>query len=135
MTVVDTNVVAYLWLPGEFTAAAESLLAADAEWAVPLLWRSEFRSVLAGAVRRRTLSLPRANAIATAAESQLQGREFAVETPHVLALASRSGCSAYDCEFVALAEDLGARLVSNDAAILRAFPRVALPLQTFAPGT
>jgi predicted nucleic acid-binding protein len=133
VTVVDTNVVAYLWLPGDFTAAAERLLADDADWAVPLLWRSEFRSVLSGAVRRRTLSLPRATDIAAAAESQVRGREFSVETPHVLSLANRSGCSAYDCEFVALAQDLGVRLVSNDAAVLRAFPAVAVPLQQFAP--
>ena len=133
MTVVDTNVVAYLWLPGALTAAAERLLAEDADWAVPVLWRSEFRSVLTGAVRRRTLSLARANAVAAAAESALRGREFAVETAHVLSLANRSGCSAYDCEFVALAEDLGARLVSHDAAVLRAFPGVAVPLQVFAP--
>jgi predicted nucleic acid-binding protein len=100
---------------------------------VPLLWRSEFRSVLAGAIRRRTLSPARANTIATAAESQLRGREIAVDTAHVLSLAHRSGCSTYDCEFVALAEDLGTRLVSNDAAVQRAFPRVAVPLQTFTP--
>lgn len=133
MIVVDTNVVAYLWLPGDFTAAAERLLAEDDDWAVPLLWRSEFRSVLVGAVRRRTLSLPRALAMAAAAEAQFRGREYAVATAHVLSLANRSGCSAYDCEFVALAEDLGARLVSNDGAVLRAFPAVATPLQGFAP--
>lgn len=135
MIVVDTNVVAYLWLPGDFTAAAERLLAEDGDWAVPLLWRSEFRSVLMGAVRRRTLSLSRANAIALAAEAQLQDREFSVETPHVLALANRSGCSPCDCEFVALAEDLEARLVTNDAAVARAFPEIALPLQRSAPET
>ena len=133
MTVVDTNVVAYLWLPGEFTTAAERLLADDAEWAVPLLWRSEFRSVLAGAHKRRTLSLPRANEIAATAELQLRGREFSVDTAHVLSLARQSGCSTYDCEFVALAHDLGVRLVTNDAAVLRAFPDVAVPLQRFAP--
>ncbi len=132
MTVVDANVVAYLWLPGDLTTAAERLLADDAEWAVPLLWRSEFRSVLAGAHKRRTLSLPRANDIAAAAESQLRGREFSVDTARVLSLASRSGCSTYDCEFVALAHDLGVRLVSNDAAVLRAFPEVAIPLKHFA---
>lgn len=135
MTVVDTNVVAYLWLPSEFTTAAERLLVDDAEWAVPLLWRSEFRSVLAGARKRRLLTLPRANDIGAAAEAQLRGREYAVATAHVLALASQSGCSAYDCEFVALAHDLGVRLVTNDSAVLRAFPDVAVPLQHFAPAT
>ena len=127
--------MACLWLPGEFTTAAERLLADDAEWAVPLLWRSEFRSVLAGAHKRRTLSLPRANEIAATAELQLRGREFSVDTAHVLSLARQSGCSTYDCEFVALAHDLGVRLVTNDAAVLRAFPDVAVPLQRFAPAS
>ena len=40
--------------------------------------------------------------IACAAEEQLTGREFAVETAEILRLAHESGCSAYDCEFVAL---------------------------------
>ena len=37
MIVVDTNVLAYLYLPGEHTATAEALLAHDADWAAPLL--------------------------------------------------------------------------------------------------
>ena len=132
MIVVDTNVTAYLWLPGDLTAAAERLLSADAEWAVPLLWRSEFRSVLAGAVKRKVCGLARAAAIARAAEEQLTGREFAVETGEVLRLADESGCSAYDCEFVALARALGVSLVSNDRPILKAFPAVAVPLEAYA---
>ena len=128
MIVVDTNVVAYLWLPGEMTPAVERLLAADPDWTVPLLWRSEFRSVLAGAVRRHLCSLERAIAIAEAAEDQFRGREFSIESTHVLNLAAASGCSAYDCEFVALAKDLGVRLITNDREILRAFPDVSASL-------
>lgn len=135
MIVVDTNVSAYLWLPGDFTAAAERLLTVDSDWAVPLLWRSEFRNVLVGAVRRRTMPAPRALAIAAAAEAQLAGREYAVDSARVLSLAHRSGCSAYNSEFVALAEELGTRLVSNDGAVLRAFPTIAVPLQGFAAKT
>lgn len=37
MIVVDSNVVAYLYLPGEYTAAAEALFGHAPEWAVPLL--------------------------------------------------------------------------------------------------
>jgi predicted nucleic acid-binding protein len=40
--VVDTNVLAYLYLPGKYSAAAEKLLLSDGEWAMPRLWRSEF---------------------------------------------------------------------------------------------
>jgi predicted nucleic acid-binding protein len=133
MIVVDTNVLAYLWLPGDMTTAAEQLLAGDADWAAPLLWRSEFRSILSGALRHHTLSLPRASAIAAAAEAQLEGREFSVESARVLALAHRSGCSAYDCEFVALAEDIGVPLVTNDREILRSFPDTAVALRDFTP--
>lgn len=131
MIVVDTNVTAYLWLPGDLTPAAENTLRGDSEWAVPLLWRSEFRSVLAGAVRNRRLTSDRAAAIAAAAEDQLRGREFAVESSEVLALAGSSGCSTYDCEFVALARALGVPLVTNDRELLRAFSKLTVPLTDF----
>lgn len=131
MIVVDTNVVAYLWLPGHMTPAAEQVLRLDAEWAVPLLWRSEFRSMLTGAVRHKNVSLGRATAIAVAAEDHLRNSEFAVDSARVLLHADSSGCSAYDCEFVALASDLGVRLITNDRAILKAFPALAVPLQQF----
>ena len=48
MIVVDTKVLAYLYLPGEHTAIAETLLEHDAEWAAPVLWRGEFRNIPAG---------------------------------------------------------------------------------------
>ena len=75
MIVVDTNVTAYLWLPGELTTAAERLLSEDADWAVPLLWRSEFRSVLAGAVKRKVCGFERAVAIGHAAWLPADGFE------------------------------------------------------------
>lgn len=48
MIVVDSNVLAYLYLPGEYSTAAEALLEQDSDWAAPILWRSEFRNILAG---------------------------------------------------------------------------------------
>ena len=60
MIVVDSNILAYLYLPGEFTAAAEALLEREPEWAAPPLWRSEFRNILAGYVRRKMLSFEQA---------------------------------------------------------------------------
>jgi predicted nucleic acid-binding protein len=48
----------------------------------------------------------------------------------VLELVRDSDCSAYDCEFVALTMKLGAKLVTMDARLLRAFPRHAVALTT-----
>lgn len=128
MIVVDSNVLAYLYLPGEYTAAAEGLLEKDPEWAAPILWRSEFRNILAGYMRRRTISLEQANALQREAESLLEGAEFEVESSAVLELARDSDCSAYDCEFIALAMKLDTKLVTMDKKLLRAFPKRAIAL-------
>ena len=49
----------------------------------------------------------------------------------VLRLASESGCSAYDCEFVVLAQNLAIRLVTLDRKVQLAFPKVAVSLEDF----
>lgn len=122
MIVVDSNILAYLFLPGEFTAGAEALLHRDPDWAAPLLWRSEFRNILAGYLRRGTLSFDQALALQHEAEDLMAATEFPVDSHGVLELVQASDCSAYDCEFVALARDLGVRLVTMDRKLLRAFP-------------
>ncbi len=128
MIVVDTNVVAYLYLPGEFTAKAEALLERDPEWAAPLLWRSEFRNILAGYLRRRTLTLGVAQDLFLEAQGVMAGSEHEVDSRRVLELVRESDCSAYDCEFVALAMTLGVKLVTMDRKVLKAFPGHAMPL-------
>ena len=130
MIVVDTNVLAYLYLPGEYTAQAEALLQRDPDWAAPLLWRSEFRNILVGYLRRGRLSFEQARAVQAEAESLLAGAEYEVDSQQVLELVRDSDCSAYDCEFVALATKLGAKLVTMDAKLLRAFPKRAVALNS-----
>ena len=128
MIVVDSNVIAYLYLPGEFTAAAEALLERDPEWAAPVLWRSEFRNILAGYLRRGALTFEQALALQREAESLLAGLEYEVDSRSVLELVRDSDCSAYDCEFVALAEKLKTKLVTMDKKLLKAFPGKAMAL-------
>lgn len=128
MIVVDSNILAYLYLPGEYSANAEALLERDPEWAAPLLWRSEFRNILAGYLRRRTLSFAQVIALQEEAEALLEGAEFAVDSISILELVRDSNCSAYDCEFIALAKRLDAKLVTMDSKLLRAFPEYAVSL-------
>lgn len=131
MIVVDTNVIAYLLLPGEQTEAARGALARDPAWAAPFLWRSELRNVLRGYLRQRHLTLARACEIQATAEELMAGREFPGDSADVLELAASSRQSAYDCEFVSLARALGVRLVTSDRDILASFPADAISLKRF----
>ena len=126
MIVADTNTMAYLYLPTEHADDVVTLLHKDPHWVAPLLWRSEFRSVLAQYVRKRIVDLQTAIAMQAQAERQLADNEYAVSSMDVLALAGQTGCSAYDCEFVSLARSLGLKLVTGDRQLVRAFPEVAL---------
>ena len=128
MIVVDSNVLAYLYLPGEYTAAAEALLEQDSDWAAPILWRSEFRNILAGYLRRKAITFEQANSLQREAESLLEGAEFEVESFAVLELVRDSDCSAYDCEFIALAMKLDTKLITMDKKLLRAFPKRTIAL-------
>jgi len=131
MIVADTNLLIYLYVQGQRTEEGEAVLQRDALWAVPLLWRSEFRNSLIGLVRAHGLQLDDALTMIDEAERWLTGREYSVLSRQVLTLASRSGCSAYDCEFVALAQDLEVPLVTTDRQILKAFPTIAVSPSAF----
>jgi predicted nucleic acid-binding protein len=128
MIVVDSNVLAYLYLPTEYTTAVEALLEHEPDWAAPILWRSEFRNILAGYMRRKTISFEQANSLQREAERLLEGSEFEVDSQVVLELVRDSDCSAYDCEFIALAIKLDVKLVTMDKKLLRAFPKRAIAL-------
>lgn len=128
MIVVDSNVLAYLYLPGEYTAVAEALMEHDPDWVAPILWRSEFRNILAGYMRRGKLTFEQAQALQSEAEDLLSGAEYEVDSRSVMELVRDSECSAYDCEFVALAMKLDTKLVTMDGKVLRSFPGVAVAL-------
>ncbi|MCC5849560.1 MAG: type II toxin-antitoxin system VapC family toxin [Verrucomicrobia bacterium] len=131
MIVVDVNTIAYLWIPGEMTDLAERALVKDPHWVSPFLWRSEFRNVLAGYLRRGQLDRSEVDRCLSGAESQIAGYEYLVPSALVMVKVAESACSAYDCEYVALADDLRVTLVTSDKQILRNFPSVALSLRTF----
>lgn len=131
MIVVDVNVIAYLVIDGERSAEARATLERDPEWSAPLLWRSEWRNVLAGYLRRGSMDHSSALENVRYAETLVRGREYVVDGRRVMSLVMRSTCSAYDCEYVALADALGIPLVTADRRVLADFPDVALSLEAF----
>lgn len=131
MIVVDTNVIGYLYLTSDRSSQAEQAFRKDPVWAAPLLWRSEFRNVLALYLRRGLLSLEDAHQIMDQALRLMRGMEYQVTSLRVLSLVASSSCSAYDCEFVALAQDLDVPLVTADRHILDQFPETSISLDAF----
>ena len=131
MIVVDTNVIGYLFLSSERSALAERALQKESEWAAPILWRSEMRNVLAIYMRNGLIKLEHAQHIMNDALNLLRGKEYEISSYEVLRLASESDCSAYDCEFIAVANFLEVPLVTVDKQLLREFSNVAISLDAF----
>jgi predicted nucleic acid-binding protein len=130
--VADANLIAYLLIPGPFSEEARRVLARDASWAAPVLWRSELSNVFAGYMRRDLMSLDGALERFAGAAEILEGSEYEVNFDEVLRLASTSGCSAYDCQYVLIARALDVPLVTSDKRILAAFPEVGIAPHQFA---
>lgn len=131
MIVVDTNVITYLAMPSPYTEIAEQLLLQEPEWIVPSLWRSEFRNVLALYMRKSLIRFEEALSIQEEMESFLQNEEYDIGSLDVLTLVNQSTCSAYDCEFVALARSLNVQLVTMDRKVVKSFPGIAILLSDF----
>ena len=132
MITADTNLVVALLVPSPDTALAREAFRKDSEWIAPLLWRSEFRNVLVTVMRRGEMELADARRLSAIAERLFQGREWLVRSERVLELAASSGCTAYECEFVAVAEEARVPLVTDDHDLLNAFPDVAISPKNFA---
>ena len=132
MIVADISLITQFAVRNEQSELADAVCETDAIWVVPLLWRSEFRNSFVQYIQHAGMSLESALLALRSAEEIVGGREYRVSSEQVLELAMRSKCSAYDCEYVALAQDLGVPLVTADRQVLRAFPKIAMSLEKFA---
>jgi predicted nucleic acid-binding protein len=129
--VADASLLVNLWAGGPGARLAELVLRRDPSWVAPTLWRSEFRNAVTRMARAHHITLDHALAATQAAEDHMREREYGVVSQQVLRLAEQSRRSAYDCEYVALAEDLDIPLVTFDHTLIRAFSRLALAPETF----
>ena len=131
MIVVDTNIISYLYLSGDRSQHSEDLLSFDANWVAPILWRSEFRNVLAQYLRKNLINIDEILSIIQQAEKLLTDHEYEISSTHIMQLVKNSPCSAYDCEFVALAQYLDIPLITADKKILREFPEITQTVESY----
>ena len=131
MIVADTNLIAYLLVDGPFTKEAQAVYEKDPDWVAPSFWRSEFRNVLVLSLRCGVMSFTEALEVMEDADLLMGRKNRDSASYRILRLAADSGCAAYDCEFVALALDLGVPLVTEDRALIEKFKPTAVSMKTF----
>ena len=134
MIVVDANIVVYAIVRSAHTPLAEDVAARDPDWVAPPLWRYEFTSAVATLVRSGGLTASQAEAAIGEADRLMSGRERAVDQVAALHAAAAHDLSAYDAQYVALAQDEGVRCVTADARMQRNAPGVAVSPQAFIAG-
>lgn len=131
MIVVDVNVVAYYFIEGEKTALARDLMRRDADWRLPSLWRHEYLNVLATYARQGGATAAQARTLWRRALELLGPREEPTDAETALGLAIEHPVSAYDGQYVALAQRLRTAFVTEDRRLLKAFPALARTMQSF----
>jgi predicted nucleic acid-binding protein len=128
MVVVDTNILVYLFLEGDRSRDAATLLARDADWRSEPFILVEFANVLATLVRTRALGAKQATTLLVDAERRFASSFHAVTHTDALALANRFAVSAYDARFLAVAAHYGVKLVTEDAKLCSAAPALTQTL-------
>ena len=128
MLLVDTNVVAYLLIEGDQTAAAQQLRVRDPDWRSEAFLLVEFTNILASSIAMRRMTLPLATDFLAKATALFDGKLGRVPHLLVLTIAARHRVSAYDARFLALAHQVGRRLITEDARLRAAAPKLTQSL-------
>ena len=114
MIVADANVIAYWLIEGEFTSLARRLYDREPIWVVPALCRHELANVIANYVKHGAMVVADVPLLWRNLESLVDGREYDIDFCEVIALAVNKGISAYDAQYLYLANSLGVPLVTQD---------------------
>jgi len=128
MLLVDTNVVAYLLIEGDHTEAAQELRTRDPDWRSEAFLLVELTNVLASSIARKRMTLSLAEDFLAKATALFDGKLGRIPHASVLTIAARHRVSAYDARFLALADQLGSRLITEDARLRAAAPALTQSL-------
>ena len=128
MILVDTNIIAPLYVQSARSDAVRELFARDAVWRTEPLALIELSNVLMTYERARYITAATARDCLSRAAAFLQPQLFRVSHQAALDAALRYGTTAYDARFLALAQQLGHRLVTEDAKLRAAAPRLTQSL-------
>jgi predicted nucleic acid-binding protein len=128
MFVVDTNIIAPLYVRGADSDVVKELHARDQTWRTDPFALIEFSNVLASYQRSGYITKALAKQCLTDAQAFLRPHYLAVTHDAALEMAIRFRITAYDGRFLALADQLGSRLVTQDTKLRAAAPALTQSL-------
>ena len=132
MIVVDSSVICGFVISSDaYHTGAVACRDRDPQWHAPFLSRPEFRSVAAGYLRKGEplATLMRAGALAV-----MSVQAHHLTDAEVFSVLGESALSAYDAEYVALAQRLNCKLITTDKEVLKSYPGLAVRLADYAAG-
>jgi predicted nucleic acid-binding protein len=121
VVLVDTNILAYLLIEGDRTAAAQELYERDADWRSEAFVMVEFTNILATYVQTKALTQEQAVKLLIKAQALLS-TSISVTHAQALGTATQFGISAYDGRFIAMATQMRVKLVTEDSKLRAAAP-------------
>ena len=128
MIVADVNLVVYLLTDSPQRERAVALFQRDSDWWLPHLWRHEFLNVVATLARNGVIAKGEAIALWRNGIGLFGMRELQPNYERAIELAMVHGISGYDAQYVALAEELGTSLVTEDARLVKKIPELCCRL-------
>jgi predicted nucleic acid-binding protein len=128
MLVIDTNIIAPLYVRSARTDAVTKLFAQDQIWRTEPLALIELSNLLITYERARYITAATARDCLDRAAAFLQPNLFRVSHQAALDAALRYGTTAYDARFLALAQQLNTPLVTEDAKLRAAAPALTRSL-------
>ena len=128
MIVVDTNIITYRFIEGDKTAKVIKFQQYDSDWVVPFFWRFEFLNVLSTLVKNNYISDKQSISIWRTAYRTLKARERLIDMEKVLLFSIQNQISAYDAQYIVLAQSLKIKCLTEDMKLLREFPDITISL-------
>jgi len=131
MIVIDANILVYSLIEGEYSPLVKKLQGKETDWRTTALCLHEVLNVLATYQRREVLALKQCKKLLEHAEHFMQVAQCEVKMDAALSVAAKYNITGYDAQYVALAQNLNATLITEDRKLRAAVPRIAFSMQEF----
>lgn len=131
MIVVDANVLAYSIIEGTLTPLALQVRKRDPHWRLPGIWRHEILNIFTTYVRQGGLTKEKAVKALENVYAHILPNEVEMGPIETLEIAIHHKISAYDAQYVLLAQKLGVPCVTEDRALRLAAPQLTISMEGF----